>query len=701
MEKSLVFEIGTEEVPARFIKGFADEVRDKLISFIIDNRLSSTNDCELYYTPRRVIFIKDDVKLKQDDEEKEVVGPPVRVCFDSNGKPLKAFEAFLQKFKISENECYRIQSEKGEVVAAKIKIKGVYAAELLKSALPQILSSIKFKKSMRWGNNDVSFVRPIRWIVAILGDEIISFEFAGVRSGRRSFGNFNVDTEGFEIGDKIDFLKNLSDRYVMYDPSKRRDFIVSELKKAFIKYEAEEIIDESLLDEVVNLLEYPVTIIGEFDKEFLSLPPELLEVVQRHHQRYFPLRRGRSILPYFVAFANNPVGDKEIIKIGMEKVLRARLNDAVFFYNEDKKKDIREMASALKMILYQKGLGNYDKKAVRIRNISEFISKKLGINDSLLKDVRIAAELAKADLVSLSVGEFPELQGVMGKYFALNSNLSLQIAEAIEEHYRPVQSGTPIPQTIIGQIVAIADKMDHLCGLFLINQKPSASSDPFGARRAASGIIEIIRDAGLKRLSVVELIDYALSNYNIDEIKSEDSKIVINKNAREEIIEFIRTRIKSMLTEDIKPDVAEALLNTELGIDDISSIFERKNALGQYIREPDFEKFAVVYKRASNITKDFDSVCVDTQLFEYEEERVLYESIKKIQQEYLTSIEKRDYFNAMKLLKENLYNPIFKFFDKVYVMVENQSVRNNRLALLKNVVVLFRKIIDLSYISSM
>ncbi len=701
MEKSLIFEVGTEEVPARFIEGFACELREKLTAFLSDSRLTGSEECELYYTPRRVIFIKDGVKTRQEDEIREVSGPPVRICFDKDGKPQKAFHSFLQKYGITEGDCYRVQSDKGEIIAAKIKIKGMEASELLKTGLLQILSSLKFRKSMRWGNNDISFVRPVRWIVAILGEEIIPFEFAGVKSGRRSFGNYNADSEGFEVRSKDDFLKNLREKYVMYDAAERKMYIETELKRVFSEYKADESFDKSLLDEVVNLLEYPVTIAGGFEDAYLSLPSELLEVVQRHHQRYFPMKKGGRVLPHFVAFANNPFGDKDLIRKGMEKVLRARLNDAVFFYNEDRKKSIGDMASALNMVLYQRGLGNYDKKAVRIGRIAEFIGKGIGAGDTLLNDIRTASGLAKADLVSQSVGEFPELQGIMGKYFALNSGLSPQIADAIEEHYRPVQSGGELPQTIIGQIVAIADKADHLAGLFLINQKPTASSDPFGARRAASGIIEIIRYAGFRNLSVSALIDCAISGYNTDEIKASDSKITINSNAKEEILEFIRVRIKAMLSEEIKPDVAEALLNAESGIDDISSIFERKEALGQYIKESDFEKFSVVYKRASNITKDFTSLSVNTSLFEYEEEKALYDSVEKIKSEFLSFIGKRDYFNAMRLLKENLYGPIFGFFDKVYVMAENESIRNNRLALLKNVVVMFRKIIDLSYISSM
>ncbi|MCX7959233.1 MAG: glycine--tRNA ligase subunit beta [Deltaproteobacteria bacterium] len=359
------------------------------------------------------------------------------------------------------------------------------------------------------------------------------------------------------------------------------------------------------------------------------------------------------------------------------------------------------MAGALNLVLYQKGLGNYDKKSLRIRRLSEFIGIRLGLSETELNDIRIASEISKADLLSQSVGEFPELQGIMGKYFALHSGLPERIAIAIEEHYRPTQSGGQLPQSIIGQVIAIADKTDHLTGLFLTNQKPSASSDPYGARRAASGVVDIIRYSGMKNLPLSELVSESLKGFNIDEIRANDNKVSINPRAGEEILEFIRVRIKAMLTEEIKPDVAEAILNAEPGIDDVSSVFERKEALMQYIRDPDFEKFAVVYKRASNITKDFSVADVDKSLFEYEEENVLYESVARIRSEYFSCLTKRDFFNAMRLLRENLYEPVFRFFDKVFVMAEDEKVRKNRLALLKSVVVLFRKIIDLSFISSM
>ncbi|MCX7944231.1 MAG: glycine--tRNA ligase subunit beta [Deltaproteobacteria bacterium] len=701
MEKTLIIEIGTEEVPARFIKGYAEELKSKLVSFLAESRLSSTAECEVYYTPRRVVFIKEDVKIKQEDETREVLGPPVRVCFDENGNPLKALNSFLQKYGITGNDFYKISSEKGEVIAAKVKVQGKSAFEILNVAIPEILMSIKFKKSMRWESSGVSFVRPIRWILALLGSDVISFEFAGVKSGRRSYGNFNVDREGFICDSKEGFLQNLKERYVIYNPEERRDFMRTELRRIFSEYKADDVVDENLLEEVVNLLEYPVTIVGNFDNSYLTLPPELLEIVQIRHQRYFPLKKGGAILPYFVAFANNPVGDKDIIREGMEKVLKARLNDAVFFYNEDKKKDIRELAKSLNMVLYLRGLGGYDKKSLRVKSLAEYICLKLGINGEDLLDVILASELAKADLVSQTVGEFPELQGIMGKYFALNSGLSEKVAVAIEEHYRPVNSGGVLPQTLIGQVVAIADKIDHLAGLFIIDQKPTASSDPYGARRAASGIVEIFKASKFKNLSICELVDKSIQGYNIEEMRASDGKISINPNAKEEILEFLRTRIKTMLVEEIKPDVAEAILNAESGIDDISSIFERKEALREYIKEADFEKFAVVYKRASNITNGFNNVVVNPLLFEFEEERELYKSIEYIRSEFNRYISVRDYFNAMRLLRENLYNPIFKFFDKVFVMVDDENIRSNRLALLKNVVVFFRKIIDLSYVSSM
>ena len=701
MEDSLIFEIGTEEVPARFIKDYAEQVRNGILGLLRENRLITSDGCELYYTPRRVIFIHKFVKDRQEDEEKEVIGPPVRVCYDRDGLPQKALTAFIQKFGIKTEELYKVQSPKGEVVAARIRIEGRDAISILSDGLKNLITSIKFKKSMRWGNNDIPFVRPIRWIVAMLGKNIIPLEINGIKAGNRSYGNFNVDKSGFEFESVDAFLKGLEERFVVYDVEKRREVVKSSLKSVFDRHNLKLIINEPLLDEVINILEYPVPIEGGFDEVFLNLPIELLEIVQVRHQRYFPLLSGRTILPKFLAFANNPIGDKEIIRKGMEKVLRARLNDAVFFFNEDKKRDIRDMAKSLNMVLYQKVLGNYDRKRDRIVDISMLISEMLGLDDAAKDKVRVVAELCKADLVSLSVGEFPELQGIMGKYFAINSGLDQEIANAIEEHYRPRFSKDIVPDSLIGAVVAIADRIDHLCGLFLVNQQPTASSDPFGARRAASGVVDIIREKRFSTISVGELIEKGLSLYDESEIRKWDNKIALNKKARDEIMDFFRMRIKMSLSENIKPDVAEAILNAGDGIEDISSIFERVDALREFIGGEDFEKFAVVYKRASNITKDFDSTAVDEGMFEYEEERALYSSIKKIKDKYLALVDKREYLEAMRLLRENLYEPVFKFFDKVFVMVDDERIKNNRLALLKSVVTLFREIIDLSYISSM
>ncbi len=701
MERTLILEIGSEEVPARFIEGYAKELGNKLNDTIIENNLSSSSNYELYYTPRRVIYIKANVKERQDDEVKEVIGPPSRICFDKDGRPEKALVSFLQKYGIGESDVYRKESPKGEVVAAKIRIKGENAIDILSKAVPGIISSLKFKKSMKWGNNDLFFVRPIRWILAILGSEIIPFEIAGVKSSNRSYGNFNVDRDGFEVKGRDDFLKTLESKYVIFGSDKRRELIISYLKDIFRESRSDDIVDDSLLEEVVNLLEYPVPIKGGFEERYLELPVELLEVVQRHHQRYFPLRKDGRVLPVFVAFANNPIGDKEIIRKGMEKVLRARLNDAVFFYREDLKKNIEDMACSLKMVMYQKGLGNYDRKSYRLARLAVFIANILSLPPEDVEKIKKAASLAKADLVSLSVGEFPELQGIMGKYFARASGIQEDIAVAIEEHYKPIQSDSELPEGIIGSVVSIADKVDHLCGLFLINQKPTASSDPFGVRRAAQSVVDIIYASRMNTIRTSDLIDFALRGFDIDEIKKNDSKIRINSDAKKEVLEFIKVRIKAQLSESIKPDVAEAILNAESGIEDISSIFERRDALLKFVEDEEFDKFAVVYKRASNITRDFNELGVNETIFEYVEEKDLYKAFKGIEEEYNRLIGKRDFMSAMNLLKVNLYKPIFAFFDKVFVMVEDVRIRNNRLSLLKNIVNMFRKIIDLSYISSM
>lgn len=701
MERALIIEIGTEEVPARFIEGYANEFGSQVLQIISENRLSESKDFELYYTPRRVIFIKNDVKERQDDEEREVIGPPVRVCFGKDGRGEKALESFLERYGISSDNIFKKESPKGELVAARIHVRGQEAGDILRYVLPRAISSIKFKKSMRWGDNDLLFIRPIRWIVALLGSQIIPFEIAGVKASNRSYGNFNVDTEGFEVKDRDSFLRSLDKRYVVYDVSKRRDLIVSHLRRIFKEFDADEIIDKDLLLEVTNLLEYPVPIKGTFDERYLELPMELLEVVQRHHQRYFPVICKGKVLPAFIAFANNPVGDVDTIRAGMEKVLGARLNDAVFFYREDKRKGITEMADLLKLVMYQKGLGNYDKKAERLIRISEYLAERLSLSTDIKDKIRKAAFFAKADLVSLSVGEFPELQGIMGKYLALSAGLSEDIATAIEEHYKPVQSGSDLPAGVIGSVVAIADRIDHICGLFLTNQRPAASSDPYATRRAAQAIIDIIQAHKMQNIITSQLVEFVLSGFNIEEVTNNEGKSTINYQAKEEVVEFLRGRIKAQLSESMKPDVVEAILNAESGIEDISSIFERRDALSRFIEDAEFEKFAVVYKRASNITREFVDLQVDEGLFEFDEERELYKAFRGIEQRFYDCLLRRDYLSAMNLLKENLYKPVFDFFDRVFVMVEEENIRRNRLALLKNIVILFRKIIDLSYISSM
>jgi len=684
--KELFLEIGTEEIPA----GFIEDALCKMENFIrlsLADHFILVDKIKTFGTPRRLILVINDVPVKQEDIIIENQGPAKKVAYDENGRPTNALLGFAKGQGISIDDIKIRETPKGEYLFAVKKQKGVYTKDLLPSILSKLVSSINFKKSMRWKDLDVVFARPVHWIVALFGDEIVDFTFGDIRSSNKSRGHrFHAPAE-FEVKSLKDYSEKSMSARVIADPEERKRLISDGVHKAAADAGGQLIENEGLLAEVANLVEYPVVVCGSFDDEYLNLPKDVVINAMREHQRYFSIEDSKGkLLPLFITVSNTEAKDMQVVKEGNERVLRARLSDAAFYYYEDLKRPLDEMVESLKSVVFQAKLGTSFEKVERFSALAVYIADQIVPNKK--DDVVRAAWLAKADLVSGVVGEFAKLQGAMGRDYALKAGERPEVAEAIFEHYLPRNAGDILPSTDTGAIVSIADKMETLCSCFGIGLIPTGAADPYALRRQTLGVINILLDKGY-HLSLSEIINTSL------EIASEkiDKDIVKIKGL---VLEFIKTRLSGLLgSQGYAHDVVDAVLAR--GFDDIVDAVDIIKALSHLKDLPDFEPLAVAFKRVANITKDFESIGVDPSIFEGDAEKAMHNACHEIGENVSALADKGKYKEA--LLKAAEIRPLVdRFFDDILVMVESENIRNNRLSLLKEVSGLFMRFADFSRI---
>ncbi|WP_417911238.1 glycine--tRNA ligase subunit beta [Candidatus Electronema sp. PJ] len=686
MAQQLLFEIGTEEIPASYIR--------PALAFLEQTAQDKFKELGLAFgkvrsagTPRRLTIAVDGLQEQQQTRRQEHVGPAKQAAYDANGQPTKAALGFARSRGLAVEDLQVIATAKGEYLMAVEEIKGRATAELLPSLLESLLRAIPFPKSMRWANSKLAFARPIQWLLALYDGKIVDVAVEDLRAGDTTLGHRFLNPAPVQVQGFADYLERLAAQSVFADLEQRRAMVVAEVKKAVREQagtEAVPLIDEGLLDIVTNLVEKPHGVCGTFEEKFLALPAEVLITSMREHQKYFPVAdQNGKLLPYFVAVNNTEIQDRELAVSGHQRVLRARLEDALFFFNEDKKKPLARRMDGLAGIIFQHKLGTMAEKSSRIAVLTAYLADQLA--PALKADALRAAELAKADLLTAMVGEFPTLQGIIGRAYALLDGEKAEVAEAIREHYLPVRAGGELPQSLIGALVGLADRIDTIIGCFAIGERPTGSKDAFGQRRLALGLINIIRSQNL-RLSLPELASKALAGYA--------GKIEAKKDTLSEAMAFIRLRFENDLLAAGKTQAAiEAA--TSVRFDDLNDCLARIEALEVMRNSADFAVLAGSFKRIANIIKDHQETVVDKTLLVEEAEAEFVVIWNSIAQQVLLLLAQRDYaavLNALLAMKE----PIDRFFEQVMVMDENLVIRQNRLNLLTGMAALIRQVGDIS-----
>jgi len=683
--KELLLEIGTEEIPAGFVPQALIDLESLAKKELEANRIDF-NGAKTLGTPRRLVLVIESVSEKQRDEEIKKIGPSKQSAFDEKGNPTKAAIGFAKSQSVAVESLELIQTEKGEYVCAVKKEPGRPTSEVLSTLLPKWILNIPFQKSMRWADVPIRFARPIHWILALFGGKVVPFEVGNIRSKNKTYGHRFMHPGPIVVKDFESYLQKTREAFVIVDPAERKRKIEDEMIREGAKVSGRVLPEEDLLNEVNFLVEYPVALCGTFDPQFLTLPREILIHSMKEHQRYFPLVDDHErLLPHFVCISNINPKNREVVVKGNEKVLRARLSDAAFFFEDDLKVSLEKRVEQLKKVVFQAKLGTSYEKVMRFKQLALWITER--IDPTLKEMVERASLLCKADLVTGMVGEFPKLQGIVGREYARLSKERPEVAEAIYEHYLPAFAGDRLPSSPIGDIVSIADKMDTIVGCFGVGLVPTGTADPFGLRRQAVGIIRIILEK-----------KYSISLRGLIEESQMQLKEKMERplgKVKEEVLDFFRVRYQNFLLDKTYPfDVTDAVLS--ISFDELLDVQGRIDALRKAREWEGFESIVIAFKRAMNILKGSPPKgALNPPLFTEPPEQNLYQSFLNAKEKIGSHLDKKDYASAL-LEMTQMKKPIDEFFDGVMVMVEDEAIRNNRLALLDEIGKLFLRIADFS-----
>ena len=686
MSNELLFEIGTEEIPAGFLSKAVVDMEEMIRKALSEKRIAFEG-IRCLATPRRLALHIADLAPKQDDQVVEKMGPAKKAAFDENGQPTKAALGFARGQGLEVSQLETVTTDKGEYLCARKTIAGQPTADLLPDLLKSFLLAIPFRKSMRWAAYDLRFARPIHWLLALYGGKVVPLKVEDIESGNTSRGHRFMSPEAFAVEGYEDYLAKAQERFVIADPALRKKLILEEAQKSAADVGGKLFYTEDLLETITFIVEYPVIVRGGFDPHYLQIPKDVLTTTMISHQKYFPIvDDAGKLLPYFVAVSNTRARDLEVVARGNERVLQARLADASFFFEEDKKVPLEDRVESLKKVVFHTLLGTSHKKVMRFRKLAVKIAAK--VKPAVKKNVDRAALLAKADLESLMVGEFSELQGIMGREYALLAGEKPEIADAIYEHYLPIVAGGDLPLTDEGAIVGIADKMDTIVGFFAVGMPPSGTADPYALRRQALGVINIILSRRYD-LSLNFLIDECLASL----------KDVLRKPAedvKKDVLEFFRGRLQNQLiSQGYAYDTVDAVLAAD--IDRLVLVIEKIQALQAFRANPEFEPLSIAFKRIDNILKDFRGGSVDVNLLSQEAEIKLFANFENIGTRVEKGIAEKDFTAALNKLAA-LRSPVDAFFDSVMVMDKDEKIRFNRLSLLADISALFHQIADFSKI---
>jgi len=688
MTQDYLLEIGCEELPAGFVgpalwfggQKFEEVLRKARLTF---------EKVDIYGTPRRLTYVVRKLEDHQAASKETVLGPPKGVGHDAQGKPTKAAVGFARAQGVDVSDLSLFRTDRGEYLGYVKEVPAVPIGEILPGLVAEWIPTIPFKKSMRWADLDIRFARPVHWIVSLYGGTVIPFAFGNVTAGNTTYGHRFLSPGAIPLSGPDEYFGRLADAKVLVDLEARKERILDGIRKAEAETGRTWVRDDSLLETVANLVEYPVVLTGRFEEKYLALPREILVTSMRNNQKYFVLEDGQGNLHPGFAFASNMVvPDDRVVVAGNERVIRARLSDAEFYYQDDLKKPLFERAEALKGVLFQADLGTYWEKVERMAQIAGFVASK-GFPAKADECAR-AAILSKADLTTGVVKEFPELQGVMGRDYARKTGEREETAQAVYEHYLPKGQSDELPSTDIGSAVAIADKIDMVCGCFGVGLIPTGTADPYGLRRHTLGILSILEARAL-RISLEELVDRSLATL--------EAKLTAPRDeVKRKVTDFISGRLfHYWSSHGMAGDLVDAVLSA--GWTDVPDMRAKIDALVAFRGEADFEPLAEVFKRAINISKGYDgSPAVSGALFEHEEERALEQAFGEVSRRVAAAAESGRYLEAFREMAR-LQPVVSAFFDKVLVMAKDERVRNNRLALLKNLSGVFSSVADFSRVA--
>ncbi len=691
MSKKYLLEIGVEEIPARYVNSALKQFNEGF-DMVFKKENINYEKIDVYSTPRRLTAIIQGLDERQEDIEESVKGPSKKISFDEEGNPTKALQGFMRGQNVQLEDTFILDYNGEEYVYAKVKKIGKRIEDILIEKVPEIIKFINFPKSMKWGGKNLRFARPIRWIVSILENQVIPFELEGIQVSNITRGHRFLGSSNIVINNVEDYIETLRENYVIVDQNERKEIIKYGSERLAKEKGGKLIHDRELLDEVTNLVEYPTPIIGRIKDEYLTLPRDVVITPMKEHLRYFPVFDDKNrLLPYFITVRNGNEDYVETVIKGNEKVLGARLEDAKFFYNEDISNPLESYIESLKYITFQEQLGTLYDKTIRVQKLAEKIGNYLEVGEETEKNIKRASYLSKADLVTKMVTEFTELQGKMGMVYAKESGENEIVSLAIFEQYLPRFSGDDLPSTTAGAILSIADKLDSIAGLFAIDIHPTGSQDPFGLRRSALGIINIILDKKLN-IALRDLIDFALYIY------VEENGLAFDYNKiKNEIMDFFVGRIKNMFSDKgIRYDIIEAVINTDT--DDIYDMKIKAIKLNEWLEKDDLSDVLAAFNRVATLAKNAKSSEIMRDLFT-EDEIILYDSYNNIEDKVLSLINKKEYDKALDLFA-TLREPIDNFFENVMVMVEDEKLKDNRLGLLRKIYDTMMLVCDLSKIVS-
>ncbi|WP_347152316.1 glycine--tRNA ligase subunit beta [Peptostreptococcus anaerobius] len=684
MNNYLLYEIGVEEMPSRFVQSTLDQLVSGLKSRLEEKRVAF-EDIDTFATPRRLILVVKGLADRQADLEEEVKGPAKKISIAEDGSFTKAAQGFMRGKGLSESDVYFKDLNGTEYIFATIREEGKDTDEVLMEVLPEIVKSVVFPKSMRWGGKNMRFVRPIRWLVALHNDKVVPVDLEGIIASNVTVGHRFLGAKSIEVSSIEDYFKKLEENFVVYDQDLRKDMIRKQIDQVAASIGGKVEMDEELLDEVTYIVEYPTAFYGEFDKSYTELPKEVVKTPMKAHQRYFPVvGEDSNLLPYFIAVRNGNDYKIENVKAGNEKVLEARLADAKFFFNEDRQHDLEYYRNKLNTVVFQEKLGTLLDKSERIYNIAKVYGKEVDVN---IEDLESAAYYAKADLVTNMVFEFDELQGYMGMQYSRLEGKNDTVSKAIYEHYMPRFNGDAVPSTMEGAILSIIDKMDTIAGFFAIGIQPTGSADPFALRRQCIGILTILLEKNIE-IDVARLASISLDQYSSVEF---DKDSVIDN-----IIEFFNERTKNMFKDmGIRYDVVEAVLASDEK--NISDLYVRAEAMNKWIDRDSLTDMLVAFNRVSNLAEGAETDKIDQALLLEDVEKELYDNFKDVDSKISDLMDQKEYTKSLDAFA-SLKPAVDNFFDNVMVMSDNPKLRTNRLALLKNISDSMLKVCDLTKI---